>query len=100
VALPLHPEYGTGPNIFYIPPLAPYRLNADGSLDESKARIPPEDLERLFGPQVGQALDTLKAEMDKKRRGQPSELMDTLIVYHWNELLGPWARDPAAIRWR
>jgi ethylbenzene hydroxylase subunit beta/complex iron-sulfur molybdoenzyme family reductase subunit beta len=100
VALPLHPEYGTGPNIFYIPPLAPSRLNPDGSLDESSPRIPMEELERLFGPQVGQALDTLTAEMNKKRQGQPSELMDTLIAYHWEELLGPYTRDPATIRWR
>jgi DMSO reductase family type II enzyme iron-sulfur subunit len=100
VALPLHPELGTGPNIFYIPPLAPPRLNADASLDESTPRIPMEELERLFGPQVGQALDTLTAEMKKKRKGEPSELMDTLIVYHWNELLGPYTRDPATIRWR
>ncbi len=100
VALPLHPEYGTGANIFYIPPLAPYRLNADGSLDESTPRIPMEELESLFGPRVGSALDTVRTEMEKKRRGEPSELMDTLIVYHWNELLGPWTRDPANIRWR
>ncbi len=100
VALPLHPEYGTEPNIFYIPPLAPYRLNANGSLDESKPRIPPQELERLFGPQVNQALETLKVEMERKRDGKPSELMDTLIVYHWNELLGPYTKDPAAIRWR
>ncbi len=100
VALPLHPEYGTGANIFYIPPLAPYRLHPDGSLDESTPRIPMEELERLFGPRVSPALDTLNAEMDKKRRGEPSELMDTLIVYHWNEMLGPYIRDPATIRWR
>ena len=100
VALPLHPEYGTGANIFYIPPLAPDRLNPDGSLDESTPRIPMEELERLFGPGVGPALDTLKAELAKKRRGEPSELMDTLIVYQWNELLGPYTRDPATIRWR
>ena len=100
VALPLHPEYGTGANIFYIPPLAPYRLNEDNSLDESTPRIPMAELERLFGPRVGSALDTMRTEMEKKRRGEPSELMDTLIVYHWNELLGPWTRDPASIHWR
>jgi nitrate reductase beta subunit len=100
VALPLHPEYGTGPNIFYIPPLAPDRLNRDGSLDPSTPRIPMEELEQLFGPQVGRALNTMKAELEKKRRGRPSELMDTLIVYHWDELLGPYTRDPATIRWR
>lgn len=100
VALPLHPEYGTSPNIFYVPPLAPYRLNRDGSFDEETPRIPMKELERLFGPQVDRALSTLKVEMDKKRRGRKSELMDTLIAYQWDELLGPWKRDPATIRWR
>ncbi len=100
VALPLHPEYGTGPNVFYIPPLAPDRLNRDGSLDPATPRIPMEELEQLFGKQVSRALKTLKAELEKKRRGRPSELMDTLIAYEWDELLGPYVRDPAKIRWR
>jgi len=38
--------------------------------------------------------------LEKKRRGRPSELMDTLIAYEWDELLGPYVRDPAKIRWR
>jgi ethylbenzene hydroxylase subunit beta/complex iron-sulfur molybdoenzyme family reductase subunit beta len=100
VALPLHAEYGTGPNIFYIPPLAPYRLNEDGSIDESTPRIPIEYLERLFGPNVGRALDTLKGEMAKTRNGGKSELMDTLIVYQWKELLGPFGRDPVELEWK
>jgi DMSO reductase family type II enzyme iron-sulfur subunit len=100
VALPLHPEYGTIPNIFYIPPLAPYRLNDDGSIDESTPRIPTEYLERLFGPRVGKALDTLKAEMAKTRSKEKSELMDMLIVYKWRELFKPFDRDPAEIQWK
>ena len=31
VALPLHPEFETKPNVFYVPPLSPVPLNADGS---------------------------------------------------------------------
>jgi DMSO reductase family type II enzyme iron-sulfur subunit len=100
VALPLHPEYGTMPNVFYIPPLAPYRLNDDGSIDESTPRIPTEYLERLFGPRVNKALDTLKAEMAKTRRKEQSELMDTLIVYKWRELFNPFDRDPAELQWK
>ena len=100
VALPLHPEYGTAPNIFYIPPLAPARLNDDGSIDESTPRIPTEYLERLFGTRVGKALDTLKAEMAKARAKEKSELIDTLIVYKWRDLFKPFDRDPAELQWK
>ena len=100
VALPLHPEYGTSPNVFYVPPLSPARLNEDFSIDEATPRIPTEYLEKLFGPRVHNALATLTGEMAKTRGGQKSELMDTLIVYHWRELLGPFDKDPAEIVWR
>jgi DMSO reductase family type II enzyme iron-sulfur subunit len=98
VALPLHPEYGTGPNVFYVPPRSPARLNEDGSPDEVHPRIPLEYLESLFGPQVGKALQTLKKEMAKTRAGKKSELMDMLTVYHWQDLFGPFTRDPATIK--
>jgi nitrate reductase beta subunit len=100
VALPLHPEFGTHPNVYYVPPLAPAPLNPDGSANEGRARIPPGYLESLFGPDVHKALDTLKSEMGKKRNGEPSALMDALIVYEWKEVLGPYARDPAEIVWK
>jgi hypothetical protein len=45
-------------------------------------------------------LDTVKGEMEKRRRGEPSELMDMLIVYHWQELFGPFVQDPAEIVWK
>ena len=33
VALPLHPEYETGPNVYYVPPFSgPSQVNPDGSL--------------------------------------------------------------------
>jgi nitrate reductase beta subunit len=99
VALPLHPEFETKPNVYYIPPLSPAPLNEDGSLNESEPRIPPDYLESLFGPQVHGALDTIRVEMEKKRRGADSELMDALIMYHWDEALGHLNRDPADIVW-
>ena len=99
VALPLHEEFGTKPNVFYVPPLAPAPLNADGSINESGDRIPPEYLESLFGPRVHDALSSLKEEMAKKRRGEGSEVMDALIIYEWKTALGPFARDPAEITW-
>ncbi len=98
VALPLHPEYSTGPNVFYVPPLAPPRLNKDGSPDTEQPRIPNEYLEQLFGPRVGDALTTLKKEMKKTRAGKKSELMDVLTVFKWKELFGPFDKDPATIK--
>ena len=99
VALPLHAEWGTEPNVYYVPPLSPAPLNEDGSFNEGSSRIPPAYLESLFGPPVHGALDTLRTELEKKRRGADSELMDTLIIYRWQEALGGLDRDPADIVW-
>ncbi len=84
VALPLHPEYGIGPNVFYVPPMSPPKLDDQGRpLDEM--RISMSYLENMFGKAVHGAMDTLLAERDKRRQEQPSELMDLLIAYDWNE---------------
>ena len=99
VALPLHPEMGTEPNVFYVPPLSPAPLREDGSFDEGGHRIPPSYLEELFGPEVHGALDVLRTELEAKRRGQASEVMDTLILYRWKDALGHLDRDPADIVW-
>ena len=98
VALPLHAEYGTGPNIFYVPPISPPPLDELGAPDETRSRIPIAYLESLFGPTVGDALATMKAEMAKTRAGKKSKLMDLLTVYHWNDLFGPFTRDPATVQ--
>jgi DMSO reductase family type II enzyme iron-sulfur subunit len=98
VALPLHEEYGTQPNVYYVPPLAPSSVDARGKGMPSRPRIPLEYLESLFGPRVGQALAILEAEKDKKSRGMPSELMDTLIVYKWPDHIFPdFPVDPARL---
>ncbi len=97
VALRLHAERGTQPNVFYIPPLSPPRIDENGEIDESTSRIPPGYLEYLFGAEVHQALETLKAEREKVRRGEKSELMDLLIVYKWHDLFGPFDKDPATV---
>ena len=97
IALPLHAEAGTGPNVFYVPPLSPHRLNEDMSIDYETPRIPPEYLESLFGPNVHDALATLKSEMQTVRDGGSSEMLKTLIAYKWQELLGPFTVDPATL---
>ncbi len=80
VALPLHAEWGTQPNVFYVPPLSPSLYEADGSVT-SKPRIPIEYLESLFGPRVKEVLAHIQEERAKKAAGKGSELMDLLIGY-------------------
>ena len=99
VALPLHPEWNTEPNVFYVPPLSPFRLRPDGSVDESERRIPVTYLESLFGSGVRGALRTLETEIGERQQGRPSELIDTLIAYEWKTMLGPFTRDPAELKW-
>jgi ethylbenzene hydroxylase subunit beta/complex iron-sulfur molybdoenzyme family reductase subunit beta len=99
VALPLHPEYGTEPNVFYVPPLAPATYDEEGNIDQSRPRIPDEYLVSLFGPRVHESLDILKAEREKSRQGGESELMDILIAYRWDEMFGGFDQDPSVLKW-
>ena len=55
VALPLHPELGLGPNVFYVPPMSPPTFDAQ-SRPTSEPRIPPAYLECLFGAARHEAL--------------------------------------------
>jgi hypothetical protein len=91
---------GTKPNVYYVPPLSPAALRPDGSFDAAGDRIPPAYLEELFGEEVHGALDVLRTELDAKRRGGDSQVMDTLILYRWRDALGHLDRDPADIVWR
>ncbi len=85
VALPLHPEYGTEPNVYYVPPILPPPFDADGDFSD-EPRVPMEYLRYLFGETVDQALITLHQEMERKQEGKPSELMDLLIAKDWKSL--------------
>ncbi|HMV71547.1 MAG TPA: respiratory nitrate reductase subunit beta [Pseudomonadales bacterium] len=97
VALPLHPEYGTEPNVFYVPPIGPLSFDRDGDIDESTPRIPDAYLIGLFGPRVLDALATLKAERERKRTTGESELMDLLIAYEWKDMFGGFDTDPSTV---
>ncbi len=99
VAIPLHPEYGTDPNVFYVPPFGPARFDADGDLDESTPRIPDEYLISLFGKEVLSALEILKAERARVQQGEKSELMDLLIAYKWKDMFGGFDTDPQTLKW-
>lgn len=85
VALPLHAEFGTQPNVFYVPPILPDAFDPTGKFSD-KARLPAGYLRQLFGPGVDQSLATIKAETAKRQKGQPSELMDLLIAKDWKSL--------------
>jgi len=100
VALPLHPEFNTGPNVYYVPPLGRLRLDENGNVEENSSHISLEYLRSLFGPGVNQALDIIKQEMAKRRKEpkEPSELLDLLIARHWKELLGPFTGDPSEVK--
>jgi ethylbenzene hydroxylase subunit beta/complex iron-sulfur molybdoenzyme family reductase subunit beta len=97
VALPLRPDFGCEPNMFYVPPLSPVAFNESGEFDDEKSRIPLEYLREMFGDRVDQALATLQDEREKVAAGGSSELMDILIARDWNELLGPYTVDPATL---
>jgi len=97
VALPLHAEYGTNPQVYYLPPLAPHRLDKNGKVDTSKPRIPREYLRYLFGPEVDAALETMKKELMKVRKGGRSELMEILKAKSWKDLFGDFTKDPATM---
>jgi dimethylsulfide dehydrogenase subunit beta/complex iron-sulfur molybdoenzyme family reductase subunit beta len=85
VALPLHPEYGTEPNVFYVPPTGSFKFGPNGELT-SERRIPLAYLGRLFGgvENVRRVQEFILAEREKMRKGIKSELCLTLIG-HDNE---------------
>jgi complex iron-sulfur molybdoenzyme family reductase subunit beta len=85
VALPLHAEFGTQPNVYYVPPLSPFKYDAEGKLTNER-RVPDAFLISLFGPRVPEVLKLLEAEREKQRRREPSELMDLLIAYRHEEM--------------
>lgn len=84
VAIPLHPEWGLEPNVFYVPPLSPEALDESGN-PTGQDRIPIGYLESLFGNDVHHALDILRKEREQKKAGNGSEMLDLLIAYDWNK---------------
>ena len=87
VALPLRPDYGTQPNVYYVPPVdTPPKFDENGKVIEGSNRIPMEELEKLFGPAVHDAIKTIKAEREKRKKTGESELMDILIAYQHKDM--------------
>ncbi len=97
VALPLRPDLGVKPHVYYVPPTMPLAFNENGEFDETQSRFPMDELRKLFGPNVEQALATIEAERGRVAAGGQSELMDILISRNWNDMLGPYKQDPGVL---
>jgi len=82
VAMRLHPEFETEPNVYYIPPIPSPKIDENFKITK-EPRIPLEYLESLFGKDVGNVIEVLKNERMKKTEKKSSELMDLLIGYRW-----------------
>ena len=91
VALPLRPDYGTQPNVYYVPPFVRPTVVGEGNKLTEQTDIPIELLREYFGPEVDQALATLKEQRQRaKDTGEVSELMKLLIVYKWADAFTPF----------
>ncbi|MDY7080899.1 MAG: 4Fe-4S dicluster domain-containing protein, partial [Halobacteria archaeon] len=96
VALPLHPEYNTEPNVYYVPPLSSPKFDDEGRYTDEE-RIPLDYLQKLFGDDVEDALETLQEERERVKNGGESELIDSLIGYDWpDDFFGEYTEHPDA----
>jgi len=93
VAIPLHPEYGTTPNVFYVPPMSPQAFDEEGELTD-EMRIPDSVLESYFGKAVHKSLAILIAAREKKKQGKKSRLMDLLISRKWQDRFAEFTKHP------
>jgi DMSO reductase family type II enzyme iron-sulfur subunit len=79
VALPLFPEKGTEPNVFYVPPFNPPKRSDYGKSILEDPRLPLDYLLYLFGPAVRGVIVRLEAELTRTQNGTSSELLQLLI---------------------
>jgi nitrate reductase beta subunit len=87
VALRLHPEFGTEPNLFYIPPLSSPMLDANGVVVGTR-RIPADFLAMLFGDDRTQTLaqriarvEEIFTKVEAARIGSYPELQRILVAH-------------------
>ena len=89
VALPLRPDFGTGANVYYVPPFVRPRRFGPGNEPLDTTDIPIELLHTYFGADADQALATLREHRAKATAGESSELMDLLIIYRFADAFAP-----------
>lgn len=76
VALPLLPQYGTKPKVFYVPPvMGPAKIDDEGN--PGTERVDYRYMEGLFGDGVRRVKEILERERSKSR----SELMEVLTEF-------------------
>ncbi|MDO8588013.1 MAG: respiratory nitrate reductase subunit beta, partial [Armatimonadota bacterium] len=78
-ALPLLPEKGTRPNVYYVPPFNPPRRGRYGKDILDDPRIPVDYLVYLFGEEVVPLIRRLADELKNAQNGKRSELLQLLI---------------------
>lgn len=85
VALPLIPEFGTEPNLFYVPPIGNFKFGENGEVTNERV-IPLKYLGALFGGEknVKQAQDRILEAREKMRKGIKDELA-IILIGHDNE---------------
>lgn len=89
VALRLHPEWGTEPNLYYIPPMSSPGGGTAGKPLGSTQRVPVDFLASLFGDnhlqthaeRVQRILDIFAILQAEKAKGSASELV-TILTAH------------------
>lgn len=79
VALPLFPEKGTHPNVYYVPPFNPPREGMAGKSILEDPRLSLDTLKYYFGPEVVGVIRRLEAELVKAQSGGRSEILQLLI---------------------
>jgi len=79
IALPLFPEKGTQPNVFYVPPFNPPKRQNYGKSILEDPRLPLDYLIYLFGPDVKDVIVRLEAELSRAQNGGRSEVLQLLI---------------------
>ncbi|MFI5176801.1 MAG: respiratory nitrate reductase subunit beta, partial [Terriglobia bacterium] len=78
-ALPLYPDRGTQPNVFYVPPFNPPKRSSYGKSILEDPRMPLDFLITLFGAEIKEVIERLEKELVEAQQGGRSELLQLLI---------------------
>lgn len=79
VALPLFPDKGTHPNVYYVPPFSPPKDGRPGASVLDDPRLPLEQLKYFFGEGVVEVIGRLEGELKRAQAGGKSEVLQLLI---------------------